>query len=137
MLGTQSLSYRAPRDVLLLSFIQSLILLKLYFFYSLHTGFTLVLLKYLKLILQEHSSFIMLLVFPGQQSESAVVYTYIPSFFWISFQCTSPQSPEFPEMYSRFSLGICFIHTINSAYVSIPVSQPSRDFKSVVLLRFY
>ena len=36
----------------------------------------------------------------------------------------------FPELYSRFSLVICFIYSINSVYMSIPISQfiPPDDF---------
>ena len=52
------------------------------------------------------------------------LYVYIyPLFFWISFPFRSPQSTEFPKLYSRFSLVIYVIHSINSAYMSIPISQ--------------
>ena len=33
------------------------------------------------------------------------------------------KSIEFPVLYNRYSLVICFIHSISSVYVSIPVSQ--------------
>jgi len=44
-----------------------------------------------------------------------------PFFFWISFPFRSPQSTEFPMLYSKFSLVICFIYS--SEYMSIPISQ--------------
>ena len=31
---------------------------------------------------------------PVQQSESAIMYTYTPLFFWISFPCRSPETTE-------------------------------------------
>ena len=48
------------------------------------------------------------------------MHTYIP-LFWISFPFRSQQSTVFPVLYSRFSLFICFIHSI--VYVSDPISQ--------------
>ena len=52
------------------------------------------------------------------------MYTYIPSFMdslpiWV----TTEQWVEFPVLYSRFSLAIYFIHGINNANMSIPISQ--------------
>ena len=51
-------------------------------------------------------------------------YTYIPS-FWISFPFRSPQSTESSSLwlYSRFSLVISFIHSINYVYMSITITQ--------------
>ena len=62
------------------------------------------------------------LVSAVQQSESAICI-HITPLFRISFPFRSPQSSEFPVLYSRFSLVIYFIHSINSAYMSIPISQ--------------
>ena len=55
-----------------------------------------------------------------QWSESAICM-HISPLFWISFPFRSPQSTEFPVLYSRFSLVIHFIHS--SVYMSIPISQ--------------
>ena len=58
-----------------------------------------------------------------QQSESAVCIHISPC-FWISFPFRPPQSIEqieFPVLYSRFSLVICFIHS--SVYMSVPISK--------------
>ena len=41
--------------------------------------------------------------------------------FWISFPFRSPQSTEFPVLYSRFSLVTYFIHS--SVFISVPISQ--------------
>ena len=62
------------------------------------------------------------LVSAEQQGESAVGI-YISSRFWISFPFRSPQSTEFLVLYSRFSWVIYFIHSINSVYMPIPISQ--------------
>ena len=44
--------------------------------------------------------------------------------FWISFPFRSPQSiSRVPVPYSRFSLGIYFVRSIDSVCISIPVSQ--------------
>ena len=51
------------------------------------------------------------------------MYTQIP-LFWISFPFRSPQSTvEYPALYSRFSLIVYFIYSVNWVYASIPVSQ--------------
>ena len=78
------------------------------------------------------------LVSTAQQSESAIriyIYIYIPSFLdFPPIQVSKEHSVEFPELYSRFSLFIYFIHSINSVYMSIPISQfippqPGTNFK--------
>ena len=55
-----------------------------------------------------------MLVSAVQQSESAICF-YISPLFWNSFpfRSTLPHWVEFPVLYSRFSLVICFIHSIN------------------------
>ena len=51
-------------------------------------------------------------------------YTYIPSFLdFLPIWVTTEHWVEFPVLYSRFSLVIYFIHSINSVYMSTPVSQ--------------
>ena len=53
------------------------------------------------------------------------IYIHISPLFWISFPYSSPENTEveFPVLYSRFSLVIYFQRSINSVYVSIPISQ--------------
>ena len=65
-----------------------------------------------------------MLVSAIQQSESAVCI-HISPLFWISFSFRLPQSPEvgFPVLYSRCSLVIYLTHSINSVYMSDPISQ--------------
>ena len=70
----------------------------------------------------EYSCFTMLLVSALQQRESAI-HIRISPHFWISFPFRSPQSTEFPVLYSRFSLVTYFIHSINSVYMSVPISH--------------
>ena len=60
------------------------------------------------------------LVSAVQQSESAIRLHMSP-LFWISFPFRPPQSTEFPVLYRRSLLVICFIHS--SVYMSIPISQ--------------
>ena len=48
-------------------------------------------------------------------------HTHTPLRFWISYPFRSPQSIEFPVICNQFSVVIYFIHSINSAYMSIPV----------------
>ena len=48
------------------------------------------------------------------------MYTYTPS-FWISFPLVSPQSTEFPVLYSRFSIIFYFIHSINNVYIYVSI----------------
>ena len=59
-------------------------------------------------------------------------YTYIPSFLeFLLIEVTTEHWVEFLVLYSRFSLVIYFIHSINSVYMSIPISQfipPSPPF---------
>ena len=62
------------------------------------------------------------LVSAVQQSESAI-RIHISPLFWISFPFRSPQSTEFPVLYSRSSLVIWFIHSIKSVHMSVPISQ--------------
>ena len=51
------------------------------------------------------------------------LYAYtIPSFLdFLPIQVTTEHGIEFPELCRRFSLVICFIHSINSVYGSIPI----------------
>ena len=61
-------------------------------------------------------------------------YTYIPSFWdFLPIYVTTEHWVEFPELYSRFSLVTYFMHSINSIYMSIPISQ----FISSLLSQFY
>ena len=62
------------------------------------------------------------LVSAVQQSESAI-YIHLSSLFWISCPFRSPESIEFPVLYSWFSLVIYFIRSLNSIYMSISTSQ--------------
>ena len=49
-------------------------------------------------------------------------YTQCPLFMnFFPIQVTTEHSAEFPLLCSRFSLVICFIHSIDNAYLSIPV----------------
>ena len=50
-----------------------------------------------------------MLVSAIQQSES-IIHKHVSPLFLISFQFRSPQSIEFPVVYSRFSLVVYFIH---------------------------
>ena len=50
------------------------------------------------------------------------IYIYISS-LWTSFPISSPQCTEFPVLYSRFSLVINVIYSINTVHVSNPISQ--------------
>ena len=61
-----------------------------------------------------------MLVSVVQQSES-MVCIYISPLFWISFLFISPQSIEYPVLYSKFLLVIYFIHP--SVYMPVSVSQ--------------
>ena len=85
----------------------------------------------------EYSCFT-LLVSTVQQNESAIcvciyicicmcvciyIYMYIPSFFnFLSIQITTDHWVQFPVLHSRFSLVIYFIHSVNTVYISIPIS---------------
>ena len=57
-----------------------------------------------------------------QQSESAI-YIHLSSLFWISCPFRSPESIEFPVLYSWFSLVIYFIHSLNNVYMSVSTSR--------------
>ena len=50
-------------------------------------------------------------------------YTYILGFGFSPHSVTAEPWVEFPVLYSTFSLVISFIHSINTAYVSIPIPQ--------------
>ena len=52
------------------------------------------------------------------------MYTYIPSLLdFLTSQGTKELKVAFPLLYSKVSLVIYFIHSINSVYMSIPISQ--------------
>ena len=54
----------------------------------------------------------------------AQLYIYIYPLFGVFFPFRSPQSTaQFPELHSRFSLVIYFIHSINSVHMLIAISQ--------------
>ena len=57
-----------------------------------------------------------------QQNESAIFIRLSPP-LWTSFPFRSPQCIRVPVLYSMFSLVIYFIHSSNSVFVSIPISQ--------------
>ena len=78
----------------------------------------------LRSLLQHHSSKASVVWCSAFFTESAI-YIHISPLFWISFPYSSPESTEveFPVLYSRFSLVIYFQHSIDSVYVSIPISQ--------------
>ena len=59
-----------------------------------------------------------------QQSESAA-HIHLPLFFGSPFHLSPYRalSREFPVLYIRISFVICFLHSINSIYMSIPSSQ--------------
>ena len=64
--------------------------------------------------------------------ESAV---HMSPLFWISFPFRSTQHwVEFPVLYSRFSLVVHFIPSINSIYMSIPIGSPFITPASMILL---
>ena len=51
-------------------------------------------------------------------------YIYIASLLdFLPIQVTTVRSIEFPALYSVFLLVTCFMHSINSVYVSIPIAQ--------------
>ena len=80
----------------------------------------------LKSLLQHHSSKASIVWRSAFFTESAIyIYIHISPLFWISFPYSSPESTEveFPVLYSRFSLVIYFQRSINSVYMSIPISQ--------------
>ena len=53
-----------------------------------------------------------------------LTYTYIPSvLYFLPIQVTTEHRVEFPVLYSRFSVVIYFIHSINSVCMSIPIFQ--------------
>ena len=59
-----------------------------------------------------------------QQSELAYTYTYIPPFLdFLPVSVTTEHWVEFSELYSRFSLVIYFMHSINTLYMSVSISQ--------------
>ena len=69
------------------------------------------------------------------------MYTYIPSFlYFLLIQVTTEHQVEFPVLYSRFSLVIYFIHSINSvssAYndnftSSLPIWIPFISFSYLI-----
>ena len=65
-----------------------------------------------------------ILVSAVQQSESAIRIYIIPLFLdFLPIWVTTEHCVEFPELHSRFSLVIYFIHGIDSVYMSVPVSQ--------------
>ena len=53
------------------------------------------------------------------------MYIYISS-LWTSFPISSPQCIEFPVLYSRFSLVINFIQSINTVHMSNPISHSNE-----------
>ena len=78
---------------------------------------------FLKIFIGVQLLYNIVLVSTVQHSESAI-HIRISPLFWISFPFRSPQSTEqFPVLYSRFSLVIYCIHSINSVYMSISISQ--------------
>ena len=68
-----------------------------------------------------------------QQSESATCI-HISPLLWISFPFRSPQSTEFPVLYSRFSLVIYFIH---SSVYTRPSQSPSSTPASLLVFRVF
>ena len=67
-------------------------------------------------------------------------YTYIPSFVdFLLIWVTAEHWVEFPVLYSRFSLVIYFIHSINSVHMSIPISQfiPPPHPPALVSIRLF
>ena len=71
------------------------------------------LLIFLLIFIEVQLLYNVVLVFPVQQNESAI-HVHISSFWGFFFPFTSPQSTEFLESYSRFSLVIHLIPTISS-----------------------
>ena len=52
------------------------------------------------------------------------MYTYNPPFLhFLLIYITTEHWVEFPKIYSRFSLVTCVVHSINSVYMSISISQ--------------
>ena len=56
-----------------------------------------------------------------------IYISLLPFFFFflvfLPIEVTTEHWVEYPLLYSRFSLVIYFMHTINSVYMSIPISQ--------------
>ena len=58
-----------------------------------------------------------------QQNESPI-RKHIPSFpGFLAVQVSTERWVEFPVLYSRSSLVVCFIHNISRVYMSVPTSQ--------------
>ena len=92
---------------------------------------------FLKFLL-EYSCFTMLHYFP-LYSKVNPLYMYIyPTLFCISFLYRSPQSPEyeFSDLRSRFPLVSYFTHSINSVYMSTPISQSISSLISHLVSMF-
>ena len=73
----------------------------------------------------EYSCFTMLCWFLLYSKVISCMYTYISSFLdFLPIWVTTEHGVELPVLYSRFSLVIYFIHSMNiSVYMSIPISQ--------------
>lgn len=78
------------------------------------------------------------LVSTVQQNKSAIPI-HISPFFWVFFPFRSPESMEqrFPVLCSRFSLVICFVHSINSVYMSIQSPNSSHPPSPLVTMRLF
>ena len=64
------------------------------------------------------------LIYCKMYSHFGLMYTHIPSVLdFLPIQVTTEDKVEFPVLYSRFLLVLYFIHSIHSAYMSVPISQ--------------
>ena len=67
-------------------------------------------------------------------------YTYIPSFFGFPSHLGHHSAlSRVPVLYSMFSLVVYFIHSVNSVYVSNPISQflPSPPLSPLVSIHLF
>ena len=77
--------------------------------------------------LLEYSYSTMLLASTAQQSDSATRIHNLSPLDFLPIWVTTEHWTVFPVLYSRFSLIFYFVHSINSVYTSIPVSQSGID----------
>ena len=80
--------------------------------------------------LLEYSCFTMLLASIVRQSDSGTRVHNLSPLDLLPIWVTTEHWTVFPVLYTRFSLVFYFVHSINSVYTSIPVSQPGINLFS-------
>ena len=78
--------------------------------------------------LLEYTYSTLLLASTVQQSDSATRIHNLSPLDFLPIWVTTEHWTVFPMLYSRFSLVFYFVHSINSVYTSIPVSQSGIEF---------